>query len=117
MPEEGDEVLVAFRLGCWNEPFVVGFLWNGAQAPPERDRNNRVILTPGGHTLRFEDGDAKRIVLRTSGGHEVTLDDAAGSATLRIAGGSSSVTLTAASATVQGGGHSVTLSSGGVAIA
>lgn len=136
MPEEGDEVLVAFHLGCWNEPFVVGFLWNGVDAPPETDRANRVILTPGGHTLRFEDGDAKRVVLRTNGGHEVrlddqgqavsvksngghelSLDDTAGSATLRISGGSSSVTLTAASATLQGGGHSVTLSSSGVAIA
>jgi uncharacterized protein involved in type VI secretion and phage assembly len=139
MPEQGDQVLVAFERGDWNRPFVVGFLWNGGQAPPETDRRNRVIVTPGGHTLRFEDGDAKRVILRTagsggsahsitlddqarkvvvhsSGGHELTIDDSAGTVTLGVAGGTSTVTLNAASATVRGGGHSVTLSSSGVAI-
>jgi uncharacterized protein involved in type VI secretion and phage assembly len=139
MPEQGDEVLVAFDRGCWDRPFVVGFLWNGSQAPPETDRRNRVIVTPGGHTLRFEDGDAKRVILRTAGGsgkthsitlddqarkvvvhsangHELTLDDSAGSVTLGVAGGATTVTLDAQSATVRGGGHSVTLSSSGVAI-
>jgi uncharacterized protein involved in type VI secretion and phage assembly len=138
MPEQGDEVLVAFDRGCWDRPFVVGFLWNGRQTPPETDRRNRVLVTPGGHTLRFEDGDAKRVILRTAGGngrahsftlddqggkvvvhsaggHELTLDDS-GTVTLSVTGGTSVVTLDAQSATVRGGGHSVTLSSSGVAI-
>jgi uncharacterized protein involved in type VI secretion and phage assembly len=116
MPEEGDEVLVAFDRGDWNHPFVVGFLWNGAQSPPETDRRNRVLLTPGGHTLRFEDGDAKRVVLRTAGGHEVALDDSAGTATVRVKNGGS-VAMDAATLTLRAGGHSVTLSGSGVAIA
>ncbi|HEX2093616.1 MAG TPA: phage baseplate assembly protein V [Longimicrobiaceae bacterium] len=116
MPEEGDEVLVAFERGDWNRPFVVGFLWNGAHAPPETDRRNRVIVTPGGHTLRFEDGDAKKVVLRTAGGHSVTLDDAGGSATVSVPGGASSVVLEASQVTIRGGGHSITLSASGVAI-
>lgn len=76
MPEVGDEVLVAFEHGDFDHPFVVGFLWNGAHKPKETELKNRVILTPGGHTLRFEDKDgAKKVVLKSSDGHHVTLDD------------------------------------------
>lgn len=75
MPEVGDEVLVAFEQGDFDHPYIVGFLWNGQDRPPETDPKNRVILTPGGHTLRFEDGTSKKTVLRSSGGHEVLLDD------------------------------------------
>lgn len=135
MPEVGDEVLVAFRHGDRDHPFVIGFLWNGAEAPPETDRRNRVILTPGGHTLRFEDGDAKKVVLKTAGGHHLTLDDqgkavtlrssgghelkiddAAGTATLGLSGGASRVELAATSVTLTGGGRSVALSGGQVQI-
>src|SRR4029079_14268365 len=49
MPEVGDEALVAFADGQFEHPFVIGFLWNGAQQSPERDAFNRVIVTPGGH--------------------------------------------------------------------
>ncbi|HEY4943560.1 MAG TPA: phage baseplate assembly protein V [Rhizomicrobium sp.] len=76
MPEEGDEVLVAFENGDFDHPFVLGFLWNGEQVSPEDSPKNRVIVTPGGHQLRFEDksGDA-RVVLKSKGGHSITLDD------------------------------------------
>jgi uncharacterized protein involved in type VI secretion and phage assembly len=77
MPEEDDEVLVAFDHGDFAHPFIVGFLWNGVDTPPESTHKNRVIVTPGGHTLRFEDSDgAKKVVLKSSGGHEIKLDDA-----------------------------------------
>ncbi|HYJ48071.1 MAG TPA: phage baseplate assembly protein V [Pyrinomonadaceae bacterium] len=78
MPEVGDEALVAFEHGDFDHPFVVGFLWNGVDTPPETELKNRVILTPGGHTLRFEDKDgAKKVVLKSSDGHQVVIDDAA----------------------------------------
>src|SRR5690242_18368855 len=50
-PETNDEVLVAFEEGDPQHPYVVGFLWNGADLPPESNPQNRVIKTPGGHTL------------------------------------------------------------------
>jgi uncharacterized protein involved in type VI secretion and phage assembly len=76
MPEIGDEVLAAFEHGDFDHPFVIGFLWNGVDKPPETELKNRVILTPGGHTLRFEDKDgAKKVVLKSNDGHQVTLDD------------------------------------------
>ena len=37
MPELGDEVLVAFEHGDFDHPFIIGFLWNGVDTPPETD--------------------------------------------------------------------------------
>ncbi len=35
MPELGDEVLVAFEHGDFDHPFIIGYLWNGVDTPPE----------------------------------------------------------------------------------
>ena len=48
MPEVDDEVLVAFEHGSFNHPYVVGYLWNGKDLPPEADSNNRVISNTRG---------------------------------------------------------------------
>lgn len=82
MPEVDDEVLVAFEHGSFNHPYVVGYLWNGKDIPPDSDSNNRVIVTPGGHKLRFEDGGGKKVILKSSSGQTITLDDSDGSITL-----------------------------------
>lgn len=76
MPEIDDEVLVAFEHGDFDHPFVVGFLWNGVDQPPETTSKNRIIKTPGGHELRFEDDGAKKIHIKSNGGLEIVLDDA-----------------------------------------
>jgi uncharacterized protein involved in type VI secretion and phage assembly len=87
MPEIDDEVLLAFDQGDFDHPYVVGFLWNGMDKPPETNQKNRVMVTPGGHTLRFEDSDGeKRIILRSSGGQEIVLDDKDQSVQLRGGG-------------------------------
>jgi uncharacterized protein involved in type VI secretion and phage assembly len=76
MPERLDEVLVAFDHGDFAHPYVVGALWNGKDKPPESDPSLRVIVTPGGHQLRFEDkGDARQIVLRTKDDQVLVLSD------------------------------------------
>ena len=76
MPEPGDEVLVAFADGDFEFPYDIGFLWNGDQTSPETTRDNRVIVTPGGHQLRFEDKtDDTRVILKSNGGHTLTLED------------------------------------------
>ena len=78
MPEEGDEVLVCFSDGDFNHPFIVGFLWNGEQRSPETHAYNRVIVTPGGHQLRFEDKENDtRVILRSNGQHELIFEDQA----------------------------------------
>ena len=38
MPELDDEVLVAFDRGEFDHPYVVGFLWNGADEAPDDGR-------------------------------------------------------------------------------
>ena len=53
-PELEDEVLVAFQDGGPQHPYILGFLWNGQDIPPESKPDNRVIVTPGGHTVRFD---------------------------------------------------------------
>jgi uncharacterized protein involved in type VI secretion and phage assembly len=82
MPEVGDEVLVAFNQDDAGHPYIIGFLWNGQDSPPDSSAQNRVIKTPGGHTLRFEDGDSKKVVLKSSSGQTITLDDSEHSITL-----------------------------------
>jgi uncharacterized protein involved in type VI secretion and phage assembly len=86
MPQTGDEVLVAFLQNDVAHPYVIGFLWNGQDKPPETDVNNRVLVTPGGHTLRFEDGDSKKVILKSSSGLSITLDDSDPSITLEGGG-------------------------------
>jgi uncharacterized protein involved in type VI secretion and phage assembly len=82
MPKVDDEVLVAFEHGSFDHPYIVGYLWNGVDTPPESDPENRVVVTPGGHTLRFEDGGGKKVILKSSSGQTITLDDSDGSITL-----------------------------------
>src|SRR5262245_47444083 len=116
MPEVNDEVLVSFEQGDVNHPYIVGFLWNGVDKPPETDPKNRIILTPGGHTLRFEDGDnAKKIILQSSSGHKITLDDTAASKTITLeTQGNQSVKLNDVeqSITISGGGRLLTMRNG-----
>ena len=78
MPEEGDEVLVAFEHGDVNYPFIVGFLWNGEDRPPNDDINTSVrrLRTVSGHVLEFDDnGGSERIRVETQGGNKILLED------------------------------------------
>src|SRR5260221_7173337 len=67
-------VRVAFVEGDPQHPYIVGFLWNGTDHPPESDPQNRVIVTLSEHTIRFED-KAGRLIIRSGGGLTITLDD------------------------------------------
>jgi uncharacterized protein involved in type VI secretion and phage assembly len=120
MPEIEDEVLVCFDQGNINHPYIIGYLWNGVDKPPETDPKNRIFLSPGGNTLRFEDGDnAKKVILQSSSGHKIVLDDtsSADSITLQTRG-NLSVTLSDVqnSITLSGGGRIITMSNGTVQI-
>ncbi len=120
MPELEDEVLVSFEHGDINHPYIIGFLWNGVDKPPESDPKNRVLLTPGGHTLRFQDGDnAKKVILQSSSGHKITLDDTTAGQTVTLqTNGNQTVTLNdlQKSITLSGGGRIITMSNGMVQI-
>jgi len=119
MPEIDDEVLVAFEDGDFHCPYIVGFLWNGVDTTPETTHKNRVIKTPGGHQLRFEDTDgAKKVIVRSNDDHEIEIDDAAQTITIKTKSGALSVTLndSAQSIKLQGGGRILEMSGGMVQV-
>jgi phage baseplate assembly protein V len=80
MPEIGDEVLVAFLHGSFDHPVVLGFLWNGLDAPPSSDPRERMIRSVNGHTIRFVDstptaGDRGALVIEDAHGNRITLSN------------------------------------------
>ncbi len=117
MPEEKDEVLVAFNQGNYEHPYVVGFLWNGKDKAPDDNQHNRLIVTPGGHQLRFEDKPgAKKVIVKTDGGLAITMDDTQKS--IEIKDGSLTIIMndTQKSIVISGGGRAVTMQGGQIKI-
>jgi len=81
MPELGDEVLVAFLNGDVQHPYVVGFLWNGADKPPRTDNKVRVIRSLNGHEIEITDpavsgGDKGHIRIQDAHGNVIELGNA-----------------------------------------
>lgn len=62
VPEVDDEVLVAFDQGDVTKAYVLGYLWNGQDKPPQTDVKKRTIKTVSGHTLEFDDNDGSEKV-------------------------------------------------------
>jgi phage baseplate assembly protein gpV len=90
MPELDDEALIAFEHGDFDHPFVVGFLHNGVDTPPDSgiDAKVRRLKTVSGHILEFDDRDNReRILLKTQGGHHLEMKDDAGTVELATSGG------------------------------
>lgn len=80
MPEIDDEALVAFEHGDFDHPFIVGFLWNGVDTPPDDDINTSVrrLRTVSGHVVEFDDRAGKeRILIQTKDkqGHHIEVKD------------------------------------------
>jgi phage protein D len=100
IPDNGTEVLVAFEQGDVNRPYVLGTLWNGQKRAPEINADGlnrmRVITTPAGHEIRFDDtAKLSKLSLKSAGGHVITLDDTPPDAKLTIKhSGGSTVTIT-----------------------
>lgn len=89
LPEEGDEVLVAFENGNLQHPYVLGGLWNGEREPPEdnADGNNdiRTITSRAGHVVTFDDAEGGgSVTVETSGGQSIVLSDESGTETVTI---------------------------------
>src|SRR3954451_3851360 len=71
-PELEDEVLGAFEEGDPQHPYIIGFLWNGADTPPDGTSSNesgvRRLRTVSGHVFEFDDRSGNEAVrLRTQG--------------------------------------------------
>ncbi|MEO8017670.1 MAG: phage baseplate assembly protein V [Pseudomonadota bacterium] len=76
IPQQGEEVLVAFNQGDVREPYVLGTLWNGQDKPPFTGpmdpTQKRAIRTPIGHEVLLDDAEQK-VVVKTSTGQTITL--------------------------------------------
>jgi phage baseplate assembly protein V len=84
VPEQGDEVLVAFLHGDPKAPIIIGSLYSKKQKPPSAQPDERVLKTRNGHTILISDEAGKqRIEIRTKGGQEVTLDENAGAVRIK----------------------------------
>ncbi|MDV3348212.1 type IV secretion protein Rhs [Leptolyngbyaceae cyanobacterium CCMR0082] len=87
LPEINDEVLVAFEHGDIHRPYILGGVWNGKDAPPEKTEETiangkvrlRTLKTRLGHTLQFveeDKGDSKKgVYLTTVDKHQLHFND------------------------------------------
>ena len=76
-PEIGEEVLVAFRNGNAENPYVAGALYNGAEVSGYHTPNNdlKVIKTRSGHTILMNDSEDKMsITILDIAGNMIYLD-------------------------------------------
>lgn len=118
IPDVNDEVLVAFAAGDPRHPFVVGSLWNGQDAPPERmdgagQNDIKAIRSRNGVKITLDDAQGReRLVLETPAGQVVTLKDGPGSIEVKDSSGNT-LTLEASGITVNASSK-VTIQAGGV---
>ena len=93
VPDEGDEVLVAFEAGDPRRPYVVGALWNGRDAPPETmdgaGKNDvKTLRSRSGVVITLDDtSGSESLTLETPGGQTVVLQDGPGSVEIRDSNG------------------------------
>jgi uncharacterized protein involved in type VI secretion and phage assembly len=99
IPNVGQEVLIGYVDGDHHVPVVLGQLYNGKAVMPDAidpDKNTlRSIVTPGGHRLTFDDGDAPAITLTSGKGHTVAIDDKDGRVVLTHKDSGNAVTVSA----------------------
>ena len=94
LPEVGDEVLVAFAHGDFNQPYVLGGLWNGkdelpseaANAPSGEMPKVRTWHARSGARIAIYDTADKKIEIVTADGRSVVLDDQNKTITLKTSG-------------------------------
>jgi len=78
MPENHDEVLVAFNHGDFDHAFIVGYPWNPVQMPPSAHPGERMIRSREGHTIRFIDaqengGNHGALIVEDPHGNVITM--------------------------------------------
>lgn len=78
MPENNDEVLVAFDHGDFDHAFIIGYPWNPVQMPPSSHPDERMIRSREGHTIRLVDsagggGNYGALIIEDVHGNKVTM--------------------------------------------
>lgn len=94
-PGVGHEVLVAFELGDFGRPVVLGGVWNGQHALPPAVASAgqgekpqvRCWRSLSGHHITMHDNADNKITVQTAAGHQLLLDDANKRITITSSGG------------------------------
>ena len=94
LPEVGDEVLVAFAHGDFNQPFVLGGLWNGKDelpaeasgAPSGQMPKVRTWHARSGAKIVMHDTSDNKIEIVSADGRSITLDDQNKTITVKTSG-------------------------------
>ena len=94
VPEENDEVLVAFEAADPRRPYVLGMLWNGSDKAPDSldgNKNNRKTLrSRNGVQITLDDTQGtETFIAETPGGQKITLKDGPGSVEIVDSNGNS----------------------------
>jgi len=95
IPDEGDEVLVAFNAGDTRHPYVIGALWNGKDQPPESmdksgNNNPKTIQSRSGVRVSLnDDAGQESLTLETPGGQRLLLKDGPGAVEIADSNGNS----------------------------
>ena len=87
LPEVGDEVVVAFQHGDLRHPYILGFLWDDTDRPPEFTPRleRRELRSKTGHRVVFDDFPALgNLTLQSAQGHQVGLDDTTGAMKISV---------------------------------
>jgi len=90
MPEVDDEVMVSFEHGDAQHPYILGYVWNGRDKPPNDgiDTKVRRLRTVSGHVLEFDDRSGQeQILIKTKAGHLIEMKDTPGSIHIETKGG------------------------------
>lgn len=139
VPEIDAQVWVEFEEGDIDRPIWTGTFWqSGDDVPPEADveeMSTRLIKTPCGHILQFDDKDGEEkillrhkteaeltidengtLVLTDAGGGTVTLDADSGQILIEDTNGNT-ISLTSSGTTLEdGNGNSVEMGASGITI-
>jgi phage protein D/phage baseplate assembly protein gpV len=87
LPENGEQVLVAFEHGNLARPYVLGSLWSAEAQPPLDNSDGRntkqVIKSRAGHMITFDDTAGRgQLLIEDGRGSSIVLDATNGSITI-----------------------------------
>lgn len=96
LPEVGDQVVVAFQHGDLRYPYILGFVWDDTDRPPELTPRleKRELRSKTGHKVVFDDFPGLgNLTLESAEGHQVVLDDTAGAMQISLTDSSQNLSI------------------------